>query len=98
MQTTLKYVSFGKVARRLGVSPYTIRRWHSDGRGPARIKLRAVKLGGRWATRWRWLREFFAAMEAGADGQIQTTGQRRQEQEDVDRRLDGWVKPWKRLE
>jgi hypothetical protein len=50
------------------VSPATITRWilrgcrAADGR---RVKLRAVRIGFRWAVRRTWLDEFFEALAAG---------------------------------
>jgi len=86
------------VARRVGVDPYTVWRWHKKGLGPDKVKLRAVKVGGRWRTRWRWVKEFFAAMETPAPApEIQTRTERQRQQEAAERELKGWAKPWKRL-
>jgi hypothetical protein len=50
------------------VSPATITRWILRGcRGAAgrHVKLRAVRIGFRWATKREWLEEFFEALAAG---------------------------------
>ena len=67
----IRYVSLSKVARRYSVSPFTAWRWvHTGIRGH---KLRAVKVGGRWRTRWKWCRQFFELL----DGRRETQPTRR---------------------
>ena len=63
-------VPLGRAARRLGKDPATLWRWRHDGvrvRGTdRRVKLRMVRLGGRWYIRPADL-EAFAAAAAGDD-------------------------------
>lgn len=79
MQTTPKYIGFGRVARRYDVSPLAVYRWAREGRGNPRIKLRAIKCGGRWRTRWRWVREFFASLQPESPAPLQSRSERRSE-------------------
>lgn len=65
MRTTRisRYATFGEVARREGVGPFTVWRWHRHGLRGGAVKLRAIKRGGRWVTRWRWVREFYQRLD-----------------------------------
>jgi hypothetical protein len=95
MEIELPTISFAKVARRLGVHPYSVFRWHQAGRGPKRVRLQALKVGGRWRTRWKWVKQFLAELN---DAPVETsTAQQRREEAAVDARVKAWVKPWKRL-
>jgi NADPH:quinone reductase-like Zn-dependent oxidoreductase len=75
------------------ISPATITRWilrgcrAADGR---RVKLRAVRIGFRWAVRETWLQEFFELLAANvAEPAItpRTPGQRKRALERANREL-----------
>jgi Protein of unknown function (DUF1580) len=91
-----RYVSFAKVARRLDVHPYSVFRWHKVGRGPDHVRLKAWKIGGRWKTTWKAVRHFLAELNA-EPVPLQTTGERKRQQEADTAAAKKWVKPWKRL-
>jgi hypothetical protein len=58
--------------------PDTLLRWHVAGLRSttgARVRLRAVKVGGRWCSCRRWLKEFFAAVEGAPPPEIETRRQ-----------------------
>jgi uncharacterized protein DUF1580 len=66
----MKLIPFEKIARRLPsvtganhIHQSTVLRWamHGVKRKGVRIRLQAVKMGGRWMTSWKWLKEFFRA-------------------------------------
>lgn len=97
MQSTPpKYIGFALVARRYGIDPYTVWRWHRVGRGKDRVKLQAIKCGGRWRTRWKWVRQFFAALDPGPAPPIESRTQRARGHEAVMRELERMgVKPVK---
>jgi len=100
-EAATKFISFSRVAHRLDVHPYSVFRWHKIGRlgqGPQRVKLRGLKVGGRWRTRWKWVREFLAALnEPGTMPELKTTGQQKREEAAIDAKVNAWVMPWKRL-
>jgi hypothetical protein len=53
------------VARRWRKSPVTVVRWTVRGvlgPGGERVRLKAVRVGGRWATTEEWIAEFFARL------------------------------------
>lgn len=77
------YIGFARVARRFDVCPLTVWRWSRFGRGPQKVKLQALKVGGRWRTRWKWVRQFFAALEPVVTPQLPTRTERRREHEAV---------------
>lgn len=92
------YVTFGQVARRFGCDPYTVWRWHAAGRGRDKIKLQAIKVGGRWKTRWKWVRQFMAALDPEATAPpLQTSAARRRQSDRAEKEAKACVKPWTRL-
>jgi hypothetical protein len=58
----------GRTGRRgVGVHPATLTRWILRGvalRDGSRVRLRAVRVGQKWATRHEWVEEFIAATTA----------------------------------
>lgn len=91
-----KLVPFDRLARKLPsasgaqhLHPATIYRWHRHGvlRAGVRVRLRAVKMGGRWCSTWRWVKTFFASVSPVAID-LATPAELQMSQEQVDRELD----------
>ena len=68
--------------------PKTMLRWHRHGvlRDGVRVKLKAVKVGGRWCSTRVWLDEFFA----GTTGESVTIASPSEEKRRVDRVVKEW--------
>ncbi len=73
------------------VHPSTIKRWVLSGVGPDRVKLAAVRLGGRWYTTQEDIQRFIKALSGDAAATAATTHQRERQdkkrQDMIDREL-----------
>jgi hypothetical protein len=87
-------LSLSGVAKRVGVSFPTARRWRSHGVVIAgvRVKLEATRLGGQWVTSVEAVERFVAATNPEAAPPQQTPAARRKASADASKRLAaaGW--------
>ena len=92
------WVSIKDVAEKYSVAPATVRNWvvvgTKDSAGVLH-RLRAVRIGGKYRVKPKWVRDFMTAMQGGQPEppKVETESKRkkrfRQEKEAVEKRLGG---------